>query len=111
MLIPKRKTITNNQERIAGIYVLSNPAWPEWLKLGKSSNLLQRTGDYNTGSPHRDYKVELMVKSIQCLGLEMFMQDNLSLKYERKREWFKCSIQDIIDLLKCREDLEILYLN
>lgn len=40
-------------------YVITNPAWPEWVKIGftSKSEMKSRLSTYQTGSPFRDYEV------------------------------------------------------
>lgn len=40
-------------------YVVVNPAWPEWVKIGftSKSEMKDRISTYQTGSPFRDYEV------------------------------------------------------
>ena len=39
------------------VYVITNPAWNNWCKIGKADNVDKRLKNYNTGSPLRDYEV------------------------------------------------------
>lgn len=40
------------------VYVISNPTWPGFYKIGMSTNPKRRLAQYQTYSPHRDYKLE-----------------------------------------------------
>lgn len=40
------------------IYILSNPAWPEKIKIGVTIDVPSRLSTYQTSSPYRDYKIE-----------------------------------------------------
>ena len=44
-------------EDVSYIYVLTNPAWNGWCKIGKANKPHKRLSTYNTGSPLRDYKI------------------------------------------------------
>ena len=37
------------------VYALQNPAWPEYVKIGKAVEAERRMDSYQTYSPHRDY--------------------------------------------------------
>lgn len=37
------------------VYIISNPAWVGWYKVGKAVNSEDRLRGYQTGSPYRDY--------------------------------------------------------
>ena len=39
------------------VYVITNNAWPEWVKVGKASIAEDRLNGYQTSSPFRDYKI------------------------------------------------------
>ena len=39
------------------VYAISNPAWPEWVKIGKAIDADDRLGSYQTSSPMRDYRL------------------------------------------------------
>ena len=36
------------------VYLITNPAWPGWIKCGKSGSVSGRLSSYQTGSPLRD---------------------------------------------------------
>ncbi|MGL4519205.1 MAG: GIY-YIG nuclease family protein [Phocaeicola sp.] len=37
------------------MYAISNPAWPGFIKIGKSVDVFDRLNNYQTSSPLRDY--------------------------------------------------------
>tara|TARA_R110000803_G_scaffold37410_3_gene80626 strand:+ start:2756 stop:3127 length:372 start_codon:yes stop_codon:yes gene_type:complete len=37
------------------VYVITNKAWPEWVKIGRAIDAEDRLRSYQTGSPLRDY--------------------------------------------------------
>ena len=39
------------------VYVLKNPAWSNWYKIGKAIESVDRCNQYQTSSPHRDYEI------------------------------------------------------
>ena len=39
------------------VYVVSNYAWPDWVKIGKAIDVDERLGTFQTGSPFRNYKL------------------------------------------------------
>lgn len=39
------------------VYLITNPAWPEYAKIGISLNLTKRLSSYQTSDPHRAYKL------------------------------------------------------
>lgn len=48
--------IENKYHQPKYIYLLINPAWPNYVKIGVTKNPQQRLAAYNTSSPKRDYK-------------------------------------------------------
>lgn len=84
------------------VYIIRNPAFPDWLKVGKAVNSEDRLNGYQTSSPFRDYVLEycehfdnrheaeaaihaLLEKHDQCM--------------ERKGEWFKTFIPTIKEVM------------
>ena len=39
------------------VYVITNKAWPDHCKIGRAFDPESRLGSYQTGTPHRDYKL------------------------------------------------------
>jgi|TARA_R110002167_G_scaffold58938_2_gene166923 hypothetical protein len=37
------------------VYVITNKAWPDWVKIGRAIDAKDRLRSYQTGSPLRDY--------------------------------------------------------
>ncbi len=53
------KLENRNTETIEGfVYILTNPAWPEWVKIGSAIDPFSRSNGYQTGSPFRDYVLQ-----------------------------------------------------
>jgi len=40
------------------VYIITNKAWPNWVKIGMAEDVEERIKQFQTGSPHRDYVVE-----------------------------------------------------
>lgn len=40
------------------LYIITNPAFPNFVKIGTTHNLKQRLHVYQTGDPSRSYKIE-----------------------------------------------------
>lgn len=40
------------------VYIISNPAWPDYTKIGVSVNINKRLSTYQTGDPLRQYKID-----------------------------------------------------
>ena len=44
------------------VYILTNPAWEGWVKVGMAVDAVDRTGNYQTSSPYRDYELGYVVE-------------------------------------------------
>ena len=87
------------QSKIGYIYILTNPSYPEYVKIGKSVKLGMRLSTYNTGSPFRDYKYEFVLETEKTSEIESYFNNN----FKSNNEWYKMSKEDakrsIIDLI------------
>ena len=71
------------------VYILKNPAWKNWYKIGKAIESTDRCYTYQTGSPHRDYEL-VTYKKFKHRGVAEKMAHSLAEGLSRKRakEWF-----------------------
>ena len=71
------------------VYILKNPAWKNWYKIGKAIESTDRCNGYQTGSPHRDYEL-VTYKKFKHRGVAEKMAHSLaeSLSRKRAKEWF-----------------------
>ena len=46
-----------NKEESGDIYIISNPSWKGWIKVGMAIDAKDRCKQYQTSSPFRDYKL------------------------------------------------------
>ena len=71
------------------VYILKNPAWKNWYKIGKAIESTDRCNGYQTGSPHRDYEL-VTYKKFKNRGVAEKMAHSLAEGLSRKRakEWF-----------------------
>ena len=71
------------------VYILKNPAWKNWYKIGKAIESTDRCNGYQTGSPHRDYEL-VTYKKFKHRGVAEKMAHSLAEGLSRKRakEWF-----------------------
>lgn len=84
------------------IYVISNPAWPNTYKIGKTYDISKRLNSYQTYSPNRDYKIEY------CCKCTLFHSKELSIIEECKfqglkvsGEWVYCTKKkDLLNIIK-----------
>ena len=91
------------------IYLISNPAWPDYVKIGMSINLRNRLSTYNTSDPHRSYKIDgfEFVLNRKLTEQNVLNKFNLDMK---TGEWVKRSACDII-IHKIREEIDAEFIN
>ena len=99
--INKVSELLYNQEGLGGyIYLITNPAWEGWIKIGKAVNPNDRCLSYQTSSPFRDYKLEMAIPvHDRSLSETKAHKEANKLSADRKGEWFKLSIEDAKNLL------------
>ncbi len=81
------------------VYIISNPAWGDWYKVGIATNIHKRLGTYQTGSPFRDYKVEYAIHTPFYDSIEKHVHHAADKHMECKHEWVKVPLEEIIDVL------------
>ena len=83
------------------VYVLTNPAWKDWIKVGMAVDAEDRCNAYQTGSPHRDYTVQYKRFFKDRRSAEQKAHDLLSeIAPDVNGEWFnvtKTNAQKIIE--------------
>lgn len=75
-------------------YVITNAAWPEWVKIGftSKSEMKTRLSTYQTGSPFRDYEVYHEVQFDDAKAAEKEVHKRLKQMNATRSpgtEWFK----------------------
>lgn len=82
------------------VYVMTNPSFGGWLKIGMAINSKDRVNQFQTGSPHRNYKLVKSYKVSDKREAELEIHNLLEEKFRRKGEWFKCSYEEVETLLE-----------
>lgn len=70
------------------VYIIVNPAFPSWCKIGMAVDAEDRLKQYQTSSPYRDYKLIATYDTSDRRKAEKFAHDLLAKSHERKGEWF-----------------------
>jgi hypothetical protein len=82
------------------VYVITNPAWPDWVKIGMAIDSDDRCNSYQTSSPHRDYELKYDIETSDRRALEQAAHKEASkLASESKGEWFKLDVETAIEIL------------
>ena len=88
------------------VYAITNPAWPEWIKIGKAIDAEDRLSSYQTSSPMRNYKLVHSVhfddrnkaeKKAHLLAATRTMHP---WNKHDNGEWFKLTEEQAIEILK-----------
>jgi len=82
------------------VYIISNPAWLGWVKIGMAIDAEDRCNGYQTSSPHRDYELKYTIETEDRRTLEQAAHKEASkLASDSKGEWFKLDVETAIEIL------------
>ena len=81
----QRNEATNKQ---GFVYIITNAAWPGYVKIGRAFNPESRLKGYQTGCPFRGYELEYAIYFEDCHGAEKIIHDWLA-DYRAEGEWFR----------------------
>ena len=95
-------SFTNYVQSTKGdVYLITNVAWPEWVKVGKAGDATDRLKGYQTGDPYRDYVLYHSVTMDNRHTGEVKAHKALeALSEDRRNEWFKV---DLATAVRCIE--------
>ena len=92
-----------NKTTEGAVYLITNEAWPDWVKVGKAGDAEDRLKSYQTSDPYRSYKLEHHVTVDNRHTGEVKAHKALEILSEaRKNEWFKV---DLTIAVRCIEAL------
>ena len=75
------------------VYIITNPAWPDWVKIGMAVDAEDRLNGYQTSSPMRDYQLEFTVKVSDRRKSESKAHKLCKkMGVDNKGEWFNMSV-------------------
>jgi len=95
--------VNYNKTTKGAVYLITNDAWPEWIKVGKAGDAEDRLKNYQTSDPFRAYKLEHHVTVDNRHTGEVRAHEALeALSEDRKNEWFKV---DLTIAVRCIEAL------
>ena len=99
--IGKVVTLLYDQQTEGFLYVIANPAWEEWVKIGMAVNAEDRLKSYQTSSPFRDYEliIAMPVKDRRLAEAEAHKKAE-EIARERNGEWFHMPIIEAISLVE-----------
>ena len=77
------------------VYIISNPCWDGWLKVGMAVDAEDRCNQYQTSSPHRDYELCYTKYFEDRKIAERLAHKKLKkISTKHKGEWFKVSVKE-----------------
>ena len=88
------------------VYVITNPAWPEWVKIGMAIDAEDRLNGYQTSSPMRDYQLVHAIATPDRARAERVAHKAAAMCGERQGEWFKIANEEAVTILQHIKETE-----
>ena len=76
------------------VYIITNPAFEGWVKVGMAVDAMDRLKGYQTSSPFRDYELQFFCKVNDRRASESQAHQILAAKFNQQGEWFQCSVEE-----------------
>lgn len=87
------------------LYIITNKAWPGYVKVGVTENLEKRLNQYQTADPFRSYVLEFSLYHPRYLEAEKKIKDAMKpFAKSIKNEWFEVDYKIAVSRLE--EQLE-----
>lgn len=86
----KSNPFPRDKNRAGFVYIVANPAWPEYVKIGMAIDTTKRLVGYNVNSPHKDFSLVYSAAVADRAYCEEQILDQMK-PYRAKGEWFKIS--------------------
>ena len=78
------------------VYILTNPAFPRFVKVGKTKNLRQRLKSLDNSSTPMSFRCEFAAKVDDMDVVEKLLHDAFGDRRVREnREFFECELGDV----------------
>lgn len=81
------------------VYIITNPAFEGWVKVGMAVDAIDRLKNYQTSSPFRDFELQYFCKVNDRRASEAKAHQLLASKFNQQGEWFLCSLKDARQIL------------
>ena len=85
-------------EKSGFVYIITNPAWPEHVKIGRAYDPEVRLRGYQTSCPFRDFELAYAVYFEDCHQAEHAVHYILD-KWRREGEWFFADVEEATQLI------------
>ena len=76
------------------VYIITNPAFEGWVKVGMAVDATDRLKGYQTSSPFRDYELQYFCKVNDRRASEAQAHQTLASKFNQQGAWFQLSIEE-----------------
>lgn len=85
--------MSKKRQKEGFIYIISNSEFPNYYKIGVTSDIDNRLRTYQTSSPHRNFKLEYYIHHPDCYLAEQKIRENMRyFAKEIKNEWYKVDL-------------------
>jgi len=81
------------------VYIITNPNFEGWVKVGMAIDSEDRLNGYQTSSPFRDYHLHSFWDVSNRRSAEAAAHTELEKTYERRGEWFKCTPEQATEVV------------
>lgn len=82
------------------VYLVTNPAWPDWVKIGMSADIQARIDAYQTYSPAKDYIIaDSIVVNDRRFSENLAHRRASDIARNSSGEWFELGLNNAIDIL------------
>ena len=82
------------------IYVVQNPAWDGWVKVGRAIDSSDRLKTFQTYSPFRDYKIYKTFSVDDQRLAENNIHKLFNSKFKHKKEWYQVDAATAVKLIE-----------
>lgn len=82
------------------VYILVNPAYPDWVKVGMAVDANDRLKGYQTSSPFRDFQLIHVIPTNDRRVAEAEIHRRLSAICPQRGEWFQVPVSEAIEVLQ-----------
>ena len=76
------------------VYIITNPNFRDWVKVGMAVDSEDRLNGYQTSSPFRDYALYKSWPVSDRRAAESEAHTHLEKTFDRRGEWFKCTPEE-----------------
>ena len=76
------------------VYIITNPNFQDWVKVGMAVDAEDRLNGYQTSSPFRDYELYKSWLVSDRRSAEAEAHTYLEKTFDRRGEWFKCTPEE-----------------